>query len=254
MDTETFPQDLEDRYQRLRQRVDWTREGDERTRNATKLTKTAIGGLAEELVDTLRNPLNVVLTSVYYLLHADHLSADKKAEHLHRIERQVGIADSVIAALGDFARLPAPKLRPVEVGACVREVLEGDLPPENVAISLDCPSRLPPVLGDPLQLSIVFTNLIRNACDAMPDGGTLSISVYRDGDYVDVQFADTRLGIKWDNMRSTLFPAKNCGIGLGLAISRAILDKHNAELGVESEEGKGSVVTVRLGQAHCAAA
>jgi two-component system sensor kinase FixL len=216
--------------------------------------KTPIGGLAEELVDTLRDPLNVVKTSVYYLLHAEHLTAEKKAEHLARIERQIGIADSVITALGDLARLPAPRIRPIEVGACLREVLNGNELPENVTILLDCPTGLPPVMGDQLQLSIVFTNLIRNACDAMPDGGTLSISVCRDGDHVDVEFADTGLGIKRHDMRRTLFTNKNHGISPGLAISRAILDKHNAELRVESEEGKGSVFTVRLGQAHCAAA
>jgi signal transduction histidine kinase len=219
--------------------------------------ETSLGGLAEELVDTLRNPLNVVKTSVYYLLHAEHLSAEKKAEHLQRIERQVGIADRVIAALADFVGLPAPAIRPVDVSACLREALNGNLLPENVTISLDCPSGLPPVMGDARQLSLAFANLIRNACDTMPNGGTVSISVCRAGDCVDVEFADKGSGSRRGNRGRIAGPplaTKHRGIGLGLAISRAILDKHDAELRVQGEEGQGSVFFVRLGQAQDAAA
>ncbi len=254
MDTETITQDLDDRYQRLRRSVDRNEEDAKRICSARMPIKTAIGGLSEELADALRDPLNVVKTSVYYLLHADHLSAEKSAEHLHRIERQIGVADCVVTALADFARLPAPKIRPVELGPCLHDVLDGNLLPENVRISLHCPTGLPPVMGDPLQLSLVFANLIRNACDAMPAGGTLSISARPAGDHVDLEFADVGLGNTLDNMRRSLFATKNHGVGLGLAISQAILDKLGAELRVESEEGKGSVFTVRLGQADCVAA
>ena len=78
------------------------------------------GGVAHEL----RNPLNVVKTSVYYLLNARNPTPEKKAEHLKRIERHVTLADNVISALTSFARMPVPDLRPISVESLVRETLE----------------------------------------------------------------------------------------------------------------------------------
>jgi signal transduction histidine kinase len=84
----------------------------------------AIGQVAGGVAHELRNPLNVVKTSVYYLLNARNPTPEKKAEHLQRIERQVLMADGVITALSSFAKLPVPNLRPVRVETLVREALE----------------------------------------------------------------------------------------------------------------------------------
>ncbi len=106
------------------------------------------GGVAHEL----RNPLNVVKTSVYYLLNARNPTPQKNADHLKRIERNVELADNVISSLSSFARLPVPELRPIEVEALVREALEINHPKEGIELEIDCPSELPPALGDPDQL------------------------------------------------------------------------------------------------------
>ena len=131
----------------------------------------AIGQVAGGIAHELRNPLNVVKTSVYYLLNAKNPTAAKQAEHLTRIERHVTLADGVITALSSFARMPVPNLQPFPVAQCVQEALETNPVPENVQVTLDCPPSLPPVLGDIDQLRIVFANLIRNAREAMPQGG-----------------------------------------------------------------------------------
>src|SRR6266545_673469 len=104
-----------------------------------------IGQVAGGVAHELRNPLNVVKTSVYYLLNARNPSPEKKAEHLQRIERQVMLADSVITALSSFAKLPVPNMRPFSVEGCVREALEFNPPPETVAATIDCPADLPRV-------------------------------------------------------------------------------------------------------------
>ena len=80
----------------------------------------AIGQVAGGVAHELRNPLNVVKTSVYYLLNARNPTPEKKAEHLQRIERHVVLADNVITALSNFAKMPVPNLRPiaVEPAAC----------------------------------------------------------------------------------------------------------------------------------------
>ena len=88
------------------------------------------GGVAHEL----RNPLNVVKTSVYYLLNARNPTPEKKAEHLQRIERHVELADGVITALSNFARMPVPDLRPIAVEPCVREALEINPPGDGIEV------------------------------------------------------------------------------------------------------------------------
>lgn len=210
----------------------------------------AIGQVAGGVAHELRNPLNVVKTSVYYLLNTRAPSPEKVQQHLQRIERQIGLADRVITALSDFARLPVPELQPVSVATCVNEVLELNPLPDEINVTLHYPTELPSVLGDGRQLQIVFANLIRNARDAMlPQGGSLTIMAQPvDGD-VEVTIADTGAGIPRENLErimEPLYSTKARGIGLGLAITRSIIDKHGGALRVASELGLGSRFTVRL--------
>src|SRR5262249_41574679 len=154
------------------------------------------GGIAHEL----RNPLNVVKTSVYYLVNARNPNPAKTAEHLQRIERHVLVADGVITALSNFAKLPLPNLRPCEVEQCLREVLELNPLPDSIRVSMDCPPSLPAVLADPDQLRIVIGNLVRNAREAMPQGGTLALTGRPIGDEVEVAVTDTGVGIPPENL------------------------------------------------------
>jgi signal transduction histidine kinase len=209
----------------------------------------AIGQIAGGVAHELRNPLNVVKTSVYYLLNARSPSPDKVIEHLKRIERQVGVADSVITALNDFARLPLPNMQPVPVESHLREVLELNPIAAGIQVWLECPAELPPVQGDPHQLRIVFGNLIRNAREAMPHGGRLTISAQQISSLIEIRVADTGVGIPPEDLQrimEPLFTTKARGIGLGLAITRAIVDKHNGRLKVSSEPGRGTTFVVSL--------
>jgi signal transduction histidine kinase len=211
-----------------------------------------IGQVAGGVAHELRNPLNVVKTSVYYLLNARTPSPEKAAEHLERIQRQVGVADGVITALSDFAKLPLPVLQPFSLQTCLQEALDSSFLPANILVAINCPQDLPHALGDRRQLTIVFGNLIRNAGDAMPNGGHLRITASQHRAHVEVAIADTGVGMKGEDLQRILepfFSTKARGIGLGLAISRAILDKHGAELNVTSELGTGSTFRVRMAAA-----
>lgn len=209
----------------------------------------AIGQVAGGVAHELRNPLNVVKTSVYYLLNARNPSPEKTTEHLKRIERQVGLADGVITTLSNFAKLALPDLQPVDVEQCIRASLPADAPTPHITLEIDCPHTLPRVLADFNQLRIALGNLIRNAQDAMPTSGRLSITgrqVERD---VEIAITDTGVGIPPDDLRRILEPfysTKARGIGLGLAITRAIIDKNKGSLRVGSELGKGSTFTILL--------
>jgi signal transduction histidine kinase len=208
----------------------------------------AIGQVAGGVAHELRNPLNVVKTSTYYLLNARNPSPEKQAEHLKRIERHVTLADGVITALSSFAKMPMPNQQPFPLGKCIQEALETNLVSANVKVTLEIPHDLC-VLADADQVRIVFANLIRNAREAMPNGGTLTIRGAEVADGIDVSFADTGVGIAPDNLHrilEPLFSTKARGLGLGLAIARAILEKNRGALRITSELGRGSVFTVRL--------
>jgi signal transduction histidine kinase len=229
---------IEDAYQ-----AEYLRRQQQAERLAT------IGQVAGGIAHELRNPLNVIKTSVYYLLNARSPAPEKRAEHLARIEKQVGLADGVITALSNFARLPLPNLQPFSVESWIRDTVESSNLPESIQVALDFPPELPPALGDSDQMRIVFGNLVRNAREAMPDGGRLAIAARADGGYIDIVVADSGTGIHAEHLSrimEPLFSTKARGIGLGLAMARAIVEKSNGRLTVDSRPGQGATFTVRL--------
>jgi two-component system, NtrC family, sensor kinase len=203
------------------------------------------GGVAHEI----RNPLNVVKTSVYYLRNARNLSPEKAAEHMRRIEHNVDVANAVITSLSNFARVPVPKIRPFAVESLIRDTLEINPLGDGVDVTIDCAPALPDALGDSDQLRIALGNLVRNAKDAMPDGGGIVIAGRANDGYVDLSVTDSGTGIPPEilsRVMEPLYSTKARGLGLGLAISRAIVEKNQGLLRVSSELGRGSVFTIRL--------
>ncbi len=219
------------------------------SRLAASERMAAIGQVAGGIAHELRNPLNVVKTSVYYLLNARNPTAEKKAEHLRRIERQVALADGVITSLSNFARMPMPDLRAFHVGEWVTETLADLPPPGGVEVSVECPPTLRPGLGDPAQVRIALSNLIRNAFEAMPNGGRLHIQGAEADGHVQVAVRDTGAGMAPEvlaRVMEPLFSTKARGLGLGLAIARTILEKNRGSLRAESAAGQGSTFTMTL--------
>lgn len=225
---------------------------EQRQERLATLGKVA-GGIAHEL----RNPLNAIKTSVYFLLHARQLTMDKQREHLERIDRQVGVSDRVITALSDFARLPVPQLKDVSVTELVRQAVEPLTIPSTVTVQISAPDSLPHLLVDILQIVIVLSNLVRNAIDAMPQGGELRIIGRHEVDqaesvahgFVAIDVIDTGCGMSAEIMShimEPLFSTKSRGLGLGLALAHEIVQKHGGRLLVQSQQGVGSTFTIRL--------
>jgi signal transduction histidine kinase len=208
-----------------------------------------LGQMASGIAHELRNPLNVVQTSVFFLKNAKNASAEKRAEHLDRIQRQVMVANDVITALSDFAKLPLPNTEPVPIRELLAELLSGIELPKSISTTIDCDDRMPAVVGDRRQLSIVFGNLIRNAVDAMPEGGHLCLRTVPEGPCLRVEIQDTGVGIASNDLQKVFepfFSTKTRGIGLGLAITKAIVDNHRGQLMVSSKAGEGTCFTVRV--------
>jgi signal transduction histidine kinase len=206
------------------------------------------GGVAHEL----RQPLNILRTSAYYLRNAKNPAPAKSAEHLQRMEQQVAWADRIIHAMSAFAKLPAPAVAPVSIPQALEAALDANPVRPDIAVSIDCPEGIELVPGDPDQLQVALGNLIRNAGDAMPEGGRLSLTVRDEDRCVAIGVSDTGIGIaasEVERITEPLYTTKVRGMGLGLAITRSIVENHGGEVRVESEPGMGSTFTVTLPRA-----
>jgi signal transduction histidine kinase len=220
-----------------------------RRRQSAAERLATIGKIAGGIAHELRNPLNVIKTSSYYLSNTKTPPPEKVKSHLQRIERQVGVADRVITALNDIARLPMPDMKPIAVESFLQETMDLNRVPDNVQVKIDVEPLSLTILGDRAQLQIVFGNLIRNAIDAMPDGGTLRIAAVRVENQAEISVQDSGSGISPEALPRILEPlysTKAKGMGLGLSITHDIIARHQGSLTVTSQPGAGSTFTVRL--------
>lgn len=215
-----------------------------RSEKYSMLGKVA-GGIAHEI----RNPLNAVKTSSYYLLNAKSPPSEKVAEHLRRIDRQVTMIDNVVTALSDVARMPEANRKPVDAAALIKNVVQSVNMPSSIKVEFVIPNDLPWVHADSNQISIAFRNLIRNARDAMPDGGNLRITATPVESAVEFAVSDDGVGISpadLERILEPLYTTKARGMGLGLAITNAIVEKNLGVLTVLSTLEQGSTFTIKL--------
>jgi len=237
----------EEAEERVRERTAELREAQAQLAQKEKLAMLGrvSGGIAHEI----RNPLNAVKTSVYYLLNARNPTAEKTEEHLERIDRQVSVIDNVVTALSDVAKLPDPVRRPLTLDRLLSDSARSVGMPPGIDIQWELPDELPKVLADEKQIPIVFKNLVRNARDAMGEQGKITIGAQSVNERVKIRVFDTGCGIptdQIDRIMEPLFSTKARGMGLGLAITKAIVEKNGGELSVESKENVGSEFTVTL--------
>ena len=119
----------------------------------------------------------------------------------------------------------------------------------NIVVHTDLTLALPTVMGDEDQLRRVLMNLTKNAVEAMPEGGTLRVSSASEGDWVRVGISDTGVGMPGETARKMFdpyFTTKRKGTGLGMAIVKGIIEGHGGGIEVESMEGEGTEVVVRV--------
>jgi len=204
------------------------------------------GGVAHEL----RSPLGAIRNAAYFLNMVLEEPEPEVKESLDILEKEVAASDRIINSLLDFAR-PKP-LAPEEVNIndVIQDMLSRSDVPENVEVVSQLDESLPNIQADSTQLGIVFGNIIRNAIQAMLEGGKLVVKSEVPGpEWVAVSFADTGVGIPPEDVPKLfepLFTTKAKGIGLGLAIIKNLIEKHGGTIEVESEVGKGTTFTVKL--------
>jgi len=205
----------------------------------------AIEHTAQSIAHDIRNPLQAISLATDMLRDA---SETERRALLDLINKDIAYADRIIRNLTDFTQLPQPDLRSTNVNILLKETAARIAIPDNVKLNTNF-GDIPQILLDMVQLNRAFTNLILNAVQAMPNGGELTISTSKAGDFIEVKVKDTGVGIPRKDMEklfSPFFTTKAKGTGLGLLTTKAIVEAHGGTITVESEEGKGTTITVRL--------
>jgi len=211
---------------------------------------TAIGELAGLVAHELRNPLGSIRTSTYFLKMKIGDDADEKvARHLDILGKQVNICDRTICYLLDFSRPSKQESMEVDINQVVQRVVHTSEPPQDVKISTNLVGDLSPVIANEGELEQIFFYLISNAIEAMPKGGNLFLNTSQKESFIEVKVIDTGIGIPEENLDKVfepLFTTKAKGIGLGLALVKALVEREGGTTTVQSQVGKGTVFTIKL--------
>ena len=211
----------------------------------------AVGELASGVGHELRNPLNVIRNCAYLLNMALSEKSDEEAANtLKVLDKQIDIANKIVTDLLDFTRIRPPQQIRADLKSLVNESVSYITVPENVKVNVNLNGRAQPVRTDPEQMNRVFSNIISNAIQAMNGrDGELNISTVTDDNYISVSFQDNGCGIPSENLEKIyepLFTTKPKGIGLGLAITKRLIEQNGGKIEVASQVGHGTTFTVKL--------
>ena len=217
-----------------------------------------VGELAAGLVHEIKNPLAGIKAAMQLLSGEAALSAEDR-EVLDKVAREVVGLEGLLRSFLDFARPVRPQLTEVDLNGFVESVAAFYL--RSHAAKRDCPVRIARSLGriplarvDPMQLQQVLLNLLLNAVDAMPDGGAVEVRTGFDqrANEVHIDIADGGRGISPAHAHQIFrpfFTTKPGGTGLGLAVSKRLVEQHGGSLSFTPNPGGGTVFRVQLPQA-----
>lgn len=210
----------------------------------------SLGQLSAGVAHEINNPLANISINAQLLLQDVNDSDIRK--RLIKIEENVDRATSIVKNLLEFSR--TPEFHPIFADlnillAKTLDILKHET--KTVTIIKELDEELPEVLADPLQLQQVFINLVTNACQAMPNGGTLTLRTRKVGNIVEVEILDTGEGISKANIPKIFDPFFTTrpvgkGTGLGLSVIYRIIETHGGHVDVKSEVGKGTSFIIKL--------
>jgi len=230
------------------------RELDQKNKELLQSKKlAAIGALASAVAHELNNPLNNIYLSVQILERRINKDSSQSIEEIvGDIHGQTVRVKKIVGDLLEYARGREPKVKKVELNALINEaykLIGRSFDIERIRFVLDCDVKEVFVNADPEQMERVFINLFTNAAEAMPDKGDLMVSIIPEGEYIKINVSDSGAGMPESDLEDIFepfFTTKNKGTGLGLAIAFNIIKKHNGNIIVQSEEGKGTTFSITL--------
>jgi PAS domain S-box-containing protein len=209
----------------------------------------AIGELAGMVGHDLRNPLAGMRGAVYYLKKKfGSCLSDEGLKMLKTIDECISYSDKIINDLLDYSREIRIELTETTPDLMVKTALSLFEIPNKITLTNEAEAE-PSLKSDKEKMIRVFVNLIKNACDAMPDGGKLRITTQKAKNKVVFSFEDSGVGMTKETLNkiwTPLFTTKAKGMGFGLAICKRIVEAHGGTIALESSIGKGTKVTIAL--------
>jgi PAS domain S-box-containing protein len=236
----------------LRQEILNRRQAEEKLLESERMA--TIGVTTAKLVHEIANPLQTMITAVELL---DECLAESPMTRLDvcqsmvsEMGAQIKLLGNLLAEFKDVARPMKLEIRPVDPVLLIREVLLAEASHYaklGIHIEEQLPDQLPLIDGDPVKLKQLLLNLFRNAAEAMPNGGTLSVRADQHNPELTIEVADTGTGIpEGMNVFELFKTSKPMGTGLGLAIVRDIVSAHQGVISYSSRPEEGTTFQVRL--------
>jgi len=215
--------------------------------------------LARRLAHELKNPLFPLQLTVENLVRARQQNPEQFEEVFRESSRtllaEISNLKGIIGRFSEFSKMPQPQLHPMQVNDVIRgvaQLFQAQLEaPGRAKISceLQLHPRLEPVAADAELLHRAITNLVLNAMDAMPQGGTLTLRTRGEDGKVLIEVADTGSGLTTEECERIFTPyytSKQHGTGLGLAIVQSVVSDHGGRIRVESQPGRGTTFVIEL--------
>ncbi len=213
----------------------------------------AVGRMAAGVAHEVRNPLSSV-KGLALLLKDKFASTSRESEMASLLVQEVERMNRTISELLSFARPGTLDLAPVSLDELLRQavrLIEADTASDAIATTLAVEEGLPEIMADRDRLNQVFINIMLNAVQSMEQGGELRVAArtVAGGEAVEVTIGDTGCGMDPETMEQVFYPyftTREGGTGIGLAISQKIVSDHGGTIRMESEPGRGTLVTIEL--------
>jgi len=215
--------------------------------------------LARRLAHELKNPLFPLQLTVENLIRARQQSPQQFEEVFREGSRtllaEISNLKAIIGRFSEFSKMPHPQLQTVAVNDLLRasvQLFQAQLQaPGHAPITcrLDLDESLAPIAADPELLHRALSNLVLNAMDAMPNGGTLTLRSRRNDGTITIEVTDTGSGLTREECERIFTPyytSKQHGTGLGLAIVQSVVSDHGGRISVQSEPGQGTTFVIEL--------
>jgi signal transduction histidine kinase len=211
-----------------------------------------LGSLLSGVAHQIRTPLNV-MTLQLELLRQDFEAGRDPDTRISRVSREIARLAKAIDALMRFMRPEELKCDDLAINDLLRDI-GNQITRTNVRVEYQLDPAMPPIKADRDLLSEALRNMINNAVEAMPEGGSITLSTARcDGDSAEIVIADTGTGIAPENLEkiyNLYFTTKDGGSGLGLSLAMRAIDLHGGSVTVDSKVGVGTTFKIRLPSNH----